>query len=246
MKLYSISFLLLITIFAVFALTIAPVLADKLSDSEIKRRQVRVTTGIGAVQGWEQGLVQQNPNLARWHWDPIYYYRQGYGPVQSRPLRTDARTTPANVSRPTGRQINEGRQPDQPHDSRPVHLPYSPQIMAELQGRLLPPKNQSENTFGHKDTVLGKLMTPSETKIANYGNVLPYGKNSLYGNVSPYRKHSFNTALEYNSQNIAVYGKVINDSSIPRDKSKNIITSKKKQAAVGTTSRSGYGTEKNQ
>ena len=103
--------------------------------------------------------------------------------------------------------------------------------MAELQGRLLLPKDSPENTFGQKETVLGKLMTspPSEPQTETYGKILPNRQNSL------------NTELKYGSRKTDVYGQLVNPSlqktsvygqllntSSTSTKNKNIITRKRK------------------
>ena len=69
MKPSSTLFRLLITLGSVLPLTIGPAMSD---NGQVKTRQIRVTTGIGQVNGWEQSLVRRNPNLGRWHWDPVY------------------------------------------------------------------------------------------------------------------------------------------------------------------------------
>ncbi len=29
------------------------------------------------ITGWQEDLVKRNPNLSRWHWHPVYIYKQG-------------------------------------------------------------------------------------------------------------------------------------------------------------------------
>jgi len=208
---YSVLFLLLITVSGLLALTIAPALSDNPAQSP--KRQVRVTTGIGAVQGWEQGLVEKNPNLGRWHWDPIYYYKQGYGPVTSRSLKGDSRLTgkQANPANPVNRSGPTSMSYQIPvwHDAKPVHIPYSPQAMAELHGRLFVPGKSPESPITSKESVLGKLMNQSVKgdPIATYNNILPERENSL------------NTGLKYSSQSTAVYGQLLNSKAVHKNHS---------------------------
>jgi hypothetical protein len=45
-------------------------------------RGLRETVGTIQINGWEQGLVNNQPNLSHWHWTPIYANVQrirGYG-----------------------------------------------------------------------------------------------------------------------------------------------------------------------
>jgi len=224
MKFYSLIFLLLITANGLLILTIVPAWSD--SEQQVKQRQVRVTTGIGAVQGWEQGLVEKNPNLGRWHWDPIYYYKQGYGPVTSRSLNNYGKP----IGKPTGKQSNNPNsmsyQTPNWHDVKPEHIPYSPQAMAELKGRLYLPGKSPESPLNTKESVLGKLMNQSAggEPISTYNNILPERKNSL------------NTALKYNSQSTAVYGQLLNQKTLHKNPS----------SRKGKTSRGGNGSKKNQ
>ncbi|MGH9548614.1 MAG: hypothetical protein ACRD72_25525 [Candidatus Angelobacter sp.] len=51
--------------------TICPAQADQRSYG------VRETIGTVETKGWEANLVRGNPNLAHWHWDPIYSNPQG-------------------------------------------------------------------------------------------------------------------------------------------------------------------------
>ena len=199
MKDCSALFRLLITISVMLCLTIAPARSD--DRQLVKSRQVRVTTGIGSVQGWEQGLVQKNPNLSRWHWDPIYYYKQGYGPVTQKSSPMNGRTTGKQSVNAPG---NSDNSPDIWHETKPVHIPYSPQAMAELRGRLSIPKKPPDDPLADKETVLGKLMTrpPSGETIATYGKILPQRQNSL------------NTGLKYSSQSTAVYGQLLNQKAV--------------------------------
>jgi len=197
MKLNSLVIRLLITANVLIVLTIAPALSDE--EQQSRKRAVRVTTGIGAVQGWEQGLVGRNPNLARWHWDPIYYYKQGYGPVTSKKSSIYLKPT----GKPTGKQTsNSGMSYQSPatQDSRPEHIPYSPQAMADLQGRLSVPKSLPDNPVADNESVLGKLMDKSTG-----GEV-----TATYGKLLPQRQSSLNTGLKYSSQSTSVYGQLLN------------------------------------
>lgn len=220
MKHCSALFRLLITISVMLCLTIGPSWSD---EHQVANRQVRVTTGIGSVQGWEQGLVQKNPNLSRWHWDPIYYYKQGYGPVTQKSSPMNGRTTGKQSVNAPGNLDNS---PDVWHETKPVHIPYSPQAMAELRGRLSIPKKEPDDPLPDKETVLGKLMKrpPDGETIATYGKILPQRQSSL------------NTGLKYSSQSTAVYGQLLNRKDLHKNQS-----SRKVQ-----TSRGGHGAKKNQ
>lgn len=220
MKAYS-AFLLLITTNGFIALTFLPAKGDNPAQSQ--RRQVRVTTGVGEVQGWEQQLTEKNPNLARWHWDPIYYYKQGYGTLTPRTLKGDSRPTgkqSSQLSRYTlPRQITQPYSINSARDSRPLHIPFSPQAMEKVQGRLFRPKAPSESTLEHGETLFGQLTKPplTEPPIATYKNVLP---------DEP--KNSLNTALKYRSLKTDVYGQLLNSNSKNKSTNKNIDKRKSK------------------
>ncbi len=231
MNFNSLIFRLLITVNGLLILTIAPALSD--NQQQVKTRPIRVTTGIGAVQGWEQGLVEKNPNLGRWHWDPIYYYKQGSIPVTSRPLRGEGNPTgkQASPANPINRSSSLSYQTPRWHDVKPIHIPYSPQAMEELRGRLFLPENHPENTGEHNEILSGKLIHPST--IATYKSILPERNDSL------------NTALKYNSQSTAVYGQLLNAGSTNKSKNKKIITRHRVRSATNKGSQGTNDAQKN-
>jgi hypothetical protein len=185
-----------------------PVLSANNAKNQDKHT-IRVTTGIQQVQGWEQGLVRSNPNLARWHWDPIYSYRQGYATVSPEAMKTSNGRSLNRVSGSPGKPAYNYIVPA-PQDSRPKHIPISPQAMEEVQARYSQEKPKlptaqpvQENVLGqlnHKDTQ-ATLVAPSvSATVATYGK--PYA-----------RRERFDTALKYSSQKATVYGQLMNAKS---------------------------------
>ncbi|HEY9734594.1 MAG TPA: hypothetical protein V6C89_21970 [Drouetiella sp.] len=69
------------------------------ADAAERKAVVRVTTGSVQVNGWQHNLVQNNPNLGHWHWNPIYANVQGLKTVRanSLPDRFHHRSGPAQL-----------------------------------------------------------------------------------------------------------------------------------------------------
>lgn len=190
MRQTSFPYLLVLSCLFLFALTFASARAD--NAKTVKPRQIRVTTGISEVHGWEQGLIQKNPNLARWHWDTIYSYKQGYGPLTPHPMKGEGGGTTKQIPA----KSNLTRYPSQPeHYDKPTHVPYSPDALAKVKARLIPkpvpaPVIEPEQT----EAVSGTLHNPQQPNIATYKNVLPA---------------TLNTSLKYNTEKTAVYGQLL-------------------------------------
>jgi len=191
-------------------------------------RTVRVTTGVEAVQGWETGLVRANPNLARWHWDPIYSYRQGYARLPLQTGKPDtARTIPSKISVQTmPAQPNKPvfNYPTAPRaDSRPIHIPFSPQAIEEVNARYkqAEKKQLPEAEPGHEERISGQLSnrkTPAgPPSIATY--------NQQYT-----RKESLDTALKYSTQRTSVYGQLLNEKEKSRYNEAKAVKKKKNKA----------------
>jgi hypothetical protein len=161
------------------------------------KRTVRVTTGIQQVSGWEQGLVRGNPNLARWHWDPIYSYKQGLGRVGPEPLSVKDGQRGNKVSGNSAGSAYKYNIPPQ-QDNRPVHIPFSSKALAEVQAKLaqpVRPRNEN-NVYGKlsNQATQAKIISPT---VATYG--------------SPYTSKELNTSLKYSSDKTAVYGELLNE-----------------------------------
>ncbi len=159
---------------------------------------VRVTTGIQQVQGWEQGLVKANPNLARWHWDTIYSYKQGVGRLRPEPIKV--------INGPTGNKIagNPGGAAYKynvpaAQDNRPKHIPYSSKALAEVQARLAQPVQAQ-----HEDNAYGKLTSKQTQAELVPETIATYGK--------PYQsKETLDTNLKFTSDKASLYGQLLNE-----------------------------------
>lgn len=199
MKAFSPQSLLTAITGGLFVLTIGPALAGNQSEHPSAPVPVRVTTGVEEVKGWEQGLVKGNPNLGHWHWDPIYSYKQGYGVLRQKPLKPgNGPFAGGQPGKPTKSTFNY---PIDHHDVKPIHLPYSPQAMAEIQGRLSQPERQQspENEPETKESVSGQLTNHpiKQPVISSY-------KHTYAQLANP------ETALKYSNQQTDVYGQLLN------------------------------------
>jgi hypothetical protein len=112
------------------------------------RPTVRVTTGVVQINGWQGDLVKHNPNLSRWHWNPVYVYKQG--------LVGGGRK---NTS-PAGQSIRSSAPPPMlPEGSRyvkPVHVPFNPKALAEVEAKAQAKGLLMQNRSN--ETVQGKLQ----------------------------------------------------------------------------------------
>ena len=171
-------------------------------------RTVRATTGIEAVQGWEQGLVKGNPNLARWHWDPIYSYKQGYMKL---PVQNSRPDVAKNGSTGNKQVLNNNNKPafqypvGQGPDTRPKHIPFSPQALEEVRAKLSQPEKpiMPANQIKREEKVSAHLTQPAKENIPKEPELSTYGE--LYS-----RRENLGTALKYHSEKTSVYGQLLN------------------------------------
>lgn len=164
------------------------------------KRAIRVTTGVEQIQGWEQSLVRTNPNLARWHWDPMYSYKQGYALIG--PERQKISTQNYKNQHAKSTLVPQYRYPEA-QDNRPKHIPFSSQALEEVSARYKQPEQiyapvarppASENVYGQ----LSNKNVKAVPIISSYGK--QYARQE-------------NTALKYSSQNTSVYGRVLGGKS---------------------------------
>lgn len=82
----------------VAALACLPIVCLSAQAAE-RKAVVRVTTGSVQINNWQHHLVQHNPNLGHWHWNPIYANVQGLKTVRasSGPDRFHRRSGPAQL-----------------------------------------------------------------------------------------------------------------------------------------------------
>ena len=160
---------------------------------------VRVTTGVQAVQGWEQGLVRGNPNLARWHWDPIYSYKQGLARVGPEPL--SIRNGTGKQSGKAGPSAYQYAVPAQ-QDSRPQHIPFSDQAVKEVQARYRQPVHV------HTDKPIETNVFGQLSNKQTQASILPTNTIATYGNS--YKSEEKITGLKYSYDKTSVYGQLIN------------------------------------
>ncbi len=80
-------------------------------------RPVRITTGSVEIKGWEHGLVEKSPNLARWHWDALYGNTQTYTMRSPNPGSIVTHyVKPTHVPTSTRPQY---------HYLKPIHVPFN-------------------------------------------------------------------------------------------------------------------------
>jgi hypothetical protein len=159
-------------------------------------RSMRVTTGSVEVRGWERGLIERSPNLARWHWDPLYSTTQGY-------VTAPTVAPPLGSRYPKPIHVNTVR-PPQSRSAKPTHIPFNLPTQENaredvLAHRLDRPNQVSarENTATYlkwKDrpisldkTVSGELQKKPSEDVATYGEAynkeLSMGEKHIKANV---------------------------------------------------------------
>lgn len=209
MKDFSKRYSLLIIIASFIASMIYSARLPTMAENATKKqdqRTVRVTTGIQQVQGWEQGLVRANPNLARWHWDPIYSYKQGISKLSPEPVKLiDGQRGNKVAGNPGGAAYKYHAPVSQ--DSRPKHIPFSDKALEEVNARYAQPvKPQHEdNVYGKLNSkeTQAKIISPESPTIATYG--YPY-------------KVKTDTTLKYSSDKTSVYGQLLSERQNTRHK----------------------------
>jgi hypothetical protein len=163
---------------------------------------VRVTTGSVQINGWEHNLLQGDPNLKNWHWNPIYANVQGTqvlspikGPNKNQPNGggNNVSFTPAAAPRKTP-YIRPNHVQFVPHQQAPPPLPVVERdangalVNRDLNGNLINP-NVNGNLMNKN--VAGTLMNknvsaelqqppkePSPPAVATYGG---YGNYASTG-----------------------------------------------------------------
>jgi hypothetical protein len=138
-------------------------------------RGIRVTTGSVEVKGWEHGLVKRNPNLAHWHWDPLYSNTQAYlAAPQLHPRPGSHYINPTKVNTPRSPQSRY---------VKPIHVPFnipakenvSESVIARslnnpekesVQGNVVRSKNQADLV---DKKINGKVLDKPSEYVATYG-----------------------------------------------------------------------------
>jgi hypothetical protein len=208
----------------VFFLVYLPSQAQNQSNNQGKRT-VRVTTGIQQVSGWEQGLIKANPNLARWHWDPIYSYKQGYATITPE----SAKSTNGIIKRPPagnpGRPAYHYNIPA-PQDNRPQHIQFSDQALKEVQARYSrPPINPLPAATPIRQENASGQLSNKETQAA----MVPSSGDSISTYGQMYKRQEIpSTALKYNLQKTSVYGQLLNTNAKVRYNSAKVVKHKGK------------------
>jgi hypothetical protein len=117
------------------------------------------------INGWQSGLVKRNPNLSRWHWNPLYVYQQGIvGGSHKKVL-------PPN-SKPTS-QYQSTKPAEDGHYIKPIHVPFNPKALAAVEaarGTLLEKRTN--------EAVSGKIQPPHPPRQENakQPQTLPFEK----------------------------------------------------------------------
>ncbi|PWT97518.1 MAG: hypothetical protein C5B53_07950 [Candidatus Melainabacteria bacterium] len=114
------------------------------------RPAVRVTTGVVEIDGWQNGLVKRNPNLSRWHWNPLYVYKQGI--VGGR-----QKGVPVPGNQPTSK-YQSNKPAEDSHYIKPMHVPFNPKALAEVEARGAVSGALSEKRTN--EAVSGKIQPP--------------------------------------------------------------------------------------
>lgn len=156
--------------------TALTVLAASSAQADQKRIiGLRETVGSVAISGWEQGLVQANPNLGHWHWTPVYANIQR--------IRTWGDPNP---TQPGANKSTTAREPNipPPHYVKPIQLPLpEPQWHKEL-AKLdsLPRKPhpvEDRSQSSSQSNLFGLLVSKKTTTVAAYDG--DYSRASLPG-----------------------------------------------------------------
>lgn len=146
-------------------------------------RYMRVTTGSVEVKGWEHNLVERTPNLARWHWDPLYSTTQGYrsvpggsgspGSYYIKPIHAATVTSPKS------------------HYTKPIHVPFNvPDKQREMINILARGTMRSEN--------LDNQSTNTYIKLKNHPEIS--GKNEAVPLVHKTPEHTDSYATTYDKE----------------------------------------------
>ncbi len=140
---------------------------------------MRVTTGSVEIKGWEKDLIKRSPNLARWHWDPLYANTQGY-------LKAGRTPMPVHDSKPGSHYVQSTHVPTiisaRSHYIKPIHAATNVPVQEHLQGEV---RNQNTHQSVSESTsarltvrlnsddkeVAGELLTKSDNQIATYGKI---------------------------------------------------------------------------
>ncbi len=190
-------------------------------------RPVRVILGSVETKNWEQNLVKNNPNLAHYHWNPVY------SSVQGTQLLTPMPRPPAQGTVPPGKNVGSPHvvfhpaRPRPPVYSKPRQIPPQrntstsldykhAQPAHDLTGRILPKKPQ--NTFDpqvfaqlRNQQLGGQLLRKPDGAVAKS---LP-AEGRVSGLLKPKRQHnhskhvSAKLASRPHSTNQSVSGKLI-------------------------------------
>lgn len=153
---------------------------------EARTFYVRETQGTVKITGWQTGLVKRNPNLKRWHWNPItanYNHAKPIRPAKkpwkvNRVLRKGpydmaARTPhyvrPNHASMPIARNSN-GSASQNPRVTNPL---VSHDINGQLRSRDVAARLQSQRTQGQLasrdvDASLSIPVVKANYKLANH------------------------------------------------------------------------------
>jgi hypothetical protein len=144
-------------------------------------RSVRVTTGSVQVSGWEQGIVQSNPNLSHFTWMPMSSNLQGIrkipagsGPTGQAPL-PPKQTGPAynHIPTPTApRELGTGYNhvptsvSNGSHYLKPIH------VQTEIAGQMhyTKPIHTSE-AADERSYLSGQLRPPQGTEAQSFGKL---------------------------------------------------------------------------
>ena len=119
----------------ILALIFFTLFANQAEASPGETRPVRIILGSIETKNWENNLVRNNPNLAHYHWNPVYSNVQGTQLVSPMPR------PPLNGTAPPGKN------PMSPHT---VFHPAKPRPPVYSKPRAIPPQRNTATSLDYR------------------------------------------------------------------------------------------------
>ncbi len=182
------------SITSIFLVSACVLLGCKNAGAAERKAVVRVTTGSVQINNWQHNLVEGNPNLGHWHWNPIYANVQGlktvranagpdkfkhrHGPAPLHPNVTVQRITPRELSvytRPNHIPFNTTPKPD----TKVAAVLRAPDVSANLSHRDVSASlrnNQVNGSLAQKDVSATLSQNKTNARLADRnvsGEMLP-------------------------------------------------------------------------
>lgn len=139
-----------------------------------ERPAMRVTTGVVQIHGWQNDLVQRQRNLSRWHWNPIYSYKQGLvGSGRNKGEPTKSHYSHQNKAVTASKDS---------HYLKPEHVPFSAKAEAEIAARTSLSGQSSAQAISGQ--IKPKAQLPGSNLAA--GGMEPRRNPASYGGLDIY------------------------------------------------------------